>query len=112
MTDRFFCKTTSGKWEEVTPYVYANRKHALNDDGTVARYSDVSIAVNNGTVQFNGTITVEEIGRVCRFLSVTIPQGQFAAEQRCYEPATIKFLKGKSVTLHVLATGENYKKAA
>jgi len=111
MSDRFFCKTVAGKWEEVTEYVFINRKHACNDADSDPRYADISVCVKNGVVQFNGTITVEEIGRVCRFLAVTIPQGSFG-EQKCGEPTTIKFQKGKSVTLHVLATGENYKKAA
>lgn len=111
MANRFFVKTTTGKWEEVSSYVYDNRKHARNDEGTAERYSDVSIAIQDGHISFSGSIPLEDMGKMCRFLSVSIPNNAFNSPL-VHEPEAIKFQKGKSIILHMVKTGENYKKAA
>lgn len=108
---KHFVKTVAGKWEEVTEHVFKNRKFVISDNGDGPRYGENFIVQDGSSVQFNGTVDAQELGQICRFLSVTIPTGSFQGGL-VTAPAMVRIHKGPSKVLHVLATGENWKKAA
>lgn len=57
MEKQYLCRVVTNNdtvcWEEVTDYVFENRKHALNDDGTKARYHENDYVVKNEDGRFD-----------------------------------------------------------
>ena len=104
---RYFVRTVDNKWEEISEYVFNNRKFAVTENGD-SRYSDVSVVVDNSSVKINGELSLIELGKVCRFLRVTIPSESFSSALYS-EPEVVKIKRGNSTLLHYVKTGENYK---
>lgn len=104
----YLLRNNKQRWEDVTEYVFKNAKHAL-DENDKQRYDGTAVLVDSNVVHIVGTLSVAEMGPICRMINVKIPTGSLG-DSCITQPATIKFKKGKGVILHHLETGENYKK--
>lgn len=104
----YLLRSVTGQWEEVSEYVYANRKFALTDFDEF-RYDGTAVKLDGGVIHVEGTISTKEMGPICRMLGVEVSVG--ALGKACIQaPTTIKFKKGRSTFLHCLATQENWVK--
>ena len=106
---RFLVRSNDGKWDEVTEYVYSQRKF-VTDTAGITRYGDQSIVVEGTSFTISGTILAGELGKLCRYLDVTIPVGTFPALVNV--PESVQIVRGNSTKLHVLKTGVNWTKTA
>ena len=110
---RFFVRTTENDtiWEEVNEHIFHNRKFAIRADGQ-PRYSEDFIQIHkNGQISIEGIISAEELGKICRLLSVSVPTGSFTPITQ--EPESVEIHKGRSKYLHHIPTNQNwYRKAA
>jgi hypothetical protein len=105
----YLLKSHSGSWEQVTKYVFDNRKLAIDLEGN-ARYDGDYMIIEGREITMNGTITFEEMGKLSRYLKLETPMGAYSPIIN--EPETVNFKRGNSVTLHCLKTGENWKRQA
>lgn len=105
----YLLKSHSGSWEQVTKYVFDNRKWATDAMGD-GRYDGDYVVIEGKELTINGTITFEEMGKLSRYLKVETPVGSY--NPIVNEPETVNFKRGNSVTLHCLKTGENWKRQA
>lgn len=110
---KYFLRNQDNRWESVDEFVFKNRKFAVTDKEEKPRYGDTYIQVDEaGGVFIYGQVSIKELGEISRFLGVTIPTGMLP--NSLLSPATVQINKGGRIAnvLHVLATGENWKKAA
>lgn len=106
---KFFVRTTDGKWEMVTPYVYTNRKFVVDPQTNQPRYSGETIIQDGDELNINGVINANELGKLCRFFHVKEPIGTYTPI--VIEPENVLIVRGNMTRLHVLKTGENWSKA-
>lgn len=78
----------------------------------MTKYLLETATATNTSCKFGGTLSVTELGRICRVLGVSIPTGAFGPSDRIEQPPMVQVRRGLSHHLHVLATGENWRKAA
>jgi len=106
---KYLVRTTDGKWDEVTEYVFTNRKWATNPNGEPRYGSNPSaIIVSPTSLEIHGEILHNEVGKLMRYLRLEVPMGSYPPIVQ--EPETIQIVKGGTTTLHVLKTGENWTK--
>ena len=109
MAKRFLVRGTNNKWDEVTQYVWNNRKFVVDpNDESKPKYSETAILVEDGEFKFFGPIQGDELGKLARYLQVTIPVGVFTS--LVDEPETVQIVKGNSCKLHIVKTGVNWTK--
>lgn len=107
---KYLVRTTTGKWDEVTEYVFQHRKWVVNPETGDARYGSETIVSDGNGLEIHGKIGQEELGKLLRFFGVTAPVGTFTPLVN--EPETVQIVRGNVTKLHVLATGENWTKTS
>lgn len=108
---RYLLRLEDGKsWEDVNQHVFNNRKFAVLPDGS-RRYNDDFIQVlETGHILINGLVSVEELGKICRLLSINLPNHAYAPIVK--EPESVEIHKGRQKYLHQLKTNENWVRKA
>ena len=101
--------TGKTQFEQVSEYVFKNRKHALNDEGG-PRYTDCYVTVAGEDVQMVLVGNKALLSLVCRMLQVremtgTVNGGIYVV------PSHIPFSKANSNWLYEVMTGNIYKRA-
>lgn len=99
------------RWEEVDEYTYKNRGSAVCEDGETARYSPDWAIVNEGTISCNmAVVSVASLAILAHYTSATLPQ--IGGKGFVQVPETIKFKRGKGISMYELKTGMLWKRSA
>lgn len=106
---KYFLRTVKGMWELVTEYVYSVRKFVVDPETRKPKYSGETIVQDGATLHINGAIQSDELGKLCRFLQVSFPNGTYSPIVT--EPDAVEIIRGNMVRMHVLKTGENWSKS-
>lgn len=106
---KFLLKNVNGQWDEVTEYVWKNRKHAVTHDGKdLYPKGYPSAAIIGDEITISGIVTKNEMGWISRLFNTVIPAGQAYGTARGFsaQPEFVEFRKGKATVKLELATGE------
>lgn len=106
--DRFFCKISDGKWEEVSQFVFENRKNVIIKDDGKPRYCDSAISQIGNQVTITGPMTTDELGKMCRYMSVVVPCGAYVPIVTEPEYVMMKN-RGGTIIMHHVESGEDFK---
>lgn len=105
---KYYVRSVKGHWEEISEYVFKNRKFAVI--GESPRYTEDAIQQNGTEITFSGTVTLDEMGKIFRFLGGQQPSASYLPILQ--EPDAVEIKKGRSHILHMIETGKNWVQKA